>query len=166
VIDELMLAHRAFDNQFAGEIAGVAARSVALLDAIEDTVNSLAGHTEVLRLISDQGRRILAQLAEAPPPGVIDSNGSISEDLRRTAAKTLKDYHDAIERRNCARNAPELTPEDGVEDAYTNHIQALADLHNTIEDMRDAMETLDSMHSPVVGSFANVDDLFTALESD
>jgi hypothetical protein len=160
---EIMLRNDAPQNHYASEITGV-----ALLDAIESTVNALAGHTEVLRVIANQGRRIITELAglEVKQIEVIDPDGAIAEGLRQSAAKVLRDYHTAIERRNCARNDPALTPEDGIEDAYTDHIEVLADLHNALEDMRDVMETVDALSSPVIGTFEGADELFAALDAD
>ncbi len=154
---------------FASEITGVVARSVHLLDAIEETVNSLDGHTEMLQLLVEQGRRVLSALGQSQDvvaKGLIDPDNVISGKLKASAEKIHTDYLAAIAARESARLDPELRPDDGVEQAYTEHIAALADLHNVIEDLRDTMETIDARHSPTIGSFDNVDDLFSALDAD
>jgi hypothetical protein len=56
-----------------------------------------------------------------------------------------------------------LTDEDGVADCFTGYVAALADIHNALEDLRDTIETLDSLKSPIAGSFTDVDDLLTNL---
>jgi 16S rRNA G527 N7-methylase RsmG len=162
----MMLTPPTANQHFAGEIAGVVARSVALLDAIESTVTSLAGHTEVMALLANQGRRITEEVAKFKGEALIDAEAVNTEGLQRLTAKLLADYHDAIERRNSARNDHQLTADDGVEEAWTNHIAALADLHNVLEDLRDTVETVDSTKSTVIGSFSNIDDLFAALDAD
>lgn len=151
---------------FASEITGMVTRSVALLDAIEQTVTLLRGDTEVLVFLANQAKEVTSNLSGIEPATVIDSDGSISESLVKLCTQLGHDYVIAIAKRDAARSDPQLTQDDGVEDAYTQHIDALADLHNAIENLRESMEVHDARLSPVVGSYANVDDLFVALESD
>lgn len=162
----IMLDHHSSQLNFANEITGVVTRSVALLDAIEQTVTLLHGDTEVLVFMANQAKEVTARVAGIEPQKAIDPDCSISVSLKKLCEQLEQDYKSAIARRSAARMDPQLTKDDGVEDAYSLHIAALADLHNAIEALRESMEIHDSRLSPVVGSYNNVDDLFAALESD
>lgn len=161
-----LIMHTIRRPSISSEIAGVAARSVALLETIERTVTLLSGDTESLVFVANQAVATSSSIIESNVQHEIDPQGEIAVSLKDVCSKLEKDYEIAIQRRQSARNDPVLTPDDGVEDAYTLHIAALADLHNALENLRDAMEIHDARLSPVIGSFSNVDDLFVALESD
>lgn len=163
---EIMLDHHPSQLNFAREIAGMVARSVALLDAIEQTVTLLHGDTEILVFLANQAKEVTAKVTEIEPRKAIDPDGSISASLKKLCGQLERDYTLGMAKRNSARVDPQLTRDDGVEEAYTMHIAALADLHNAIEALRESMEIHDSRLSPVIGSYDNVDDLFSALESD
>lgn len=152
-------------HNYAGEICGVAARSLGLLDAIDRTVALLETDNVMIRSITAQAEKTRCALLErGEPSAVVDPDGRIADSLKRVAEAITKDYNLAIECRESARCDKDLSPDDGVVDAFSEHIAALADFHNAVEDLRDTMETLDSLRSPSAGkTYTDIDKLFADL---
>lgn len=153
-------------TDFAIEINGMAARSIALLSAIEKTVSALCGNTEALNFLTTQASSLVEIIANSDWTSEIDPNGALALQLTNVSDRLKRDYTDAIARRQAARDDPALTSDDGVEDAYTAFIASLADLNNLIEELRDVMQTIDAQKSPTTGKqYTNVDDLFADIDS-
>lgn len=149
------------------EVGAVASRSLHLLDAIDETVTSLENNRQLVTLLSDHAKKQVAALKASPPAHEIDEDGKVSEKLDLAAQHLRRIYDDAIRRRKAAVEDADLHPDDGIVDAYTAFIAAAADFHNSLEDLRDVVETLDSLHSPTAegGPYENVSDLLKALKA-
>lgn len=148
----------------SSEVQEQAARSVRLLDAIEGTVTRLVSDTEIVRTLVREFSGFREYLCSKEPAGLLDPEGRARAMFEKAAMAALRIYNDNIAARERARNDGALTGEDGVEDAFTSFIEAVADLHNLCEDIRDAMATLDAERSPVVGSATTTEGLFRILK--
>lgn len=63
-----------------------------------------------------------------------------------------------------AKIDPALHVEDGVAEAWSQFIDALADHHNALEELRDTVETLDALLSPKTGpEYTDVDEMIGDL---
>lgn len=151
-------------SRCAREITGMAQRSIALIDTIDGVIDALRGDTELFRFMAEQGQKMAQAIKCSERDTPIDSDGAISGHLREAAAKMLMGYNRAIAQRESARLDPELREDDGVVEAFTDLIGALADSHNSLEDLREAMETKDAMISAATGEvYTDVDKMFADM---
>lgn len=120
-------------NFSAGVQAG-AARSLELLRAIESTLAWLERLTSQLNADTTFAEKINFGLDKIE--GVIDPDNSLQADLLAAQQEVEALYGVLIEKRQHGRNDHQLTAEDGIEDAYTEAIEAAADLHNAINTLR------------------------------
>lgn len=146
------------------EVQEQAFRSMKLLDAIEGTVTRLVSDTEIIRTLVREFSGFREYLRSKEPVGLLDPEGRARAMFERAAEVALRIYNDSIAGREGARRDKALTGEDGVEDAFTSFIEAIADLHNLCEDISDTMATLDAERSPVIGSANTPEDLFRMLK--
>lgn len=149
----------------SGQVQAQAARSVALLNAIEGTITRLVSDTEITYTLVRESRLFLESLKSSERTELLDPEGRACDLFKQGSAASLRLYNKCIDKRNAARTATELSSEDGVAEAYTGFIAALADLHNVLEDIRDTMATLDAELSPVVGVAASHAELLALLKA-
>lgn len=146
-------------------IAAQASRSLHLLSAIENTIEGVETDARLMANLAEEARRILETL-DGSTPGLVDPDGRTGDLLSKGAAAARRLYDFAIRKRQAARDDPQLTGEDGVVEAYDAYIAAAADLHNMLEDLRDTLETIDSLQSPSTGKqYTSVEDLLADLRA-
>ncbi|WP_103018132.1 hypothetical protein [Alicycliphilus denitrificans] len=139
-----------------------AARNLELLAAIENTLDALSADTNLLHAIHAGYREIHEKLEGTAT--AIDEGGRIQGILDKAGASCARIYHDACQRHQSACQDPQLRPDDGVADAYSAFIDALRELHDTIEYLREWIATHDAVLQPTTGTvYASADDLFAAL---
>lgn len=110
--------------------------------------------------MADDFREVIASTAAADLGRAIDPDGRIADLLRKGAAAAQRMHAEQVARRESARADPDLREEDGVVEAFSAFVDALAEVHNLLEDLRDTIETLDAERSPVVGrAFGSADEL-------
>jgi hypothetical protein len=149
----------------SSQVQAQAARSVALLNAIEATVSRCTADAAIIAVLNSEFAKFLEYLRTSEPEGLLDPEGRACDLFEQGSNTALRLYNKAVERREHARRDTRLTGEDGVEDAYTELIAELADFHNVLEDIRDSMATIDSERSKVVGSANTADDLLAQLKA-
>lgn len=148
----------------SSQMQAYASRTLVFLQAIETTIRSLATDTAVVSTLVNEARETLSQLEKSEQTADIDPNGRICDLLEKAAASAERTYNVAVQRRQAARDDKALTEEDGVVDAYTAFIAAIADFHNVVEDLRDTVATLDASRLPGTGkSFTSADELIEHL---
>lgn len=141
-----------------------AARTLEFLNIIEKTVRSLAADSEVVRILANEAKKTLEVVQQSKLEVALDPDGRICSLLDKAAASAARTYDDAVRSLDRARNDKALTDDDGVVEAFTNFIAEIADFHNAVEDLRDAVATIDSVREPSTGKvFESVDDLMAAL---
>lgn len=139
-----------------------AARNLELLTAIEHTLDALHADTELLHAIHRGYEEIRCALEGNP--AAIDEDGRIQGVLDKASAACARIYHDACQRHASACQDPQLRPDDGVADAYGAFIDAVRELHDSIESLREWIATHDAVLQPSVSAaYADVDDLVAAL---
>lgn len=149
----------------AKEITGMANRSFALLNTIDEVVASVSGDVDAYRFLANQAIVLTSKLKDLPEEApLLDPEGNSVAKFIDSLEAISRLYHDAEMRRSSAINDPELTDEDGVADVFSVCMEALLNLHRAIENLREAIETIDAMKSPVIGSFDNVEELFKVLD--
>lgn len=107
------------------------ARSLDLLRKIERTVLSISTIAGELRV----WRGLIGKLREAMPDGPIPEGGVVPS-LEKTEDK-LSALHEIMQRKKqAALDDPRLTADDGVADIYARAMEAVCDLHESIEELR------------------------------
>lgn len=141
-----------------------AARSLEVLDAIEQTIDSL-------RWVADRADADAAffvreadRIRNYAPSTPIDLDGTRSQSLESVMGEIEKVCQRFSDKRGAAAVAPELTADDGVVDAYNEAISGLSDLHDAINDLRWAVIIQDGLlEKPTGKPEANVDNLFSRI---
>ena len=149
----------------ASGVETAAQRDLDLLNAIDRTVSNLSFTSGILRTMAKDVEDRIALVERAEVTELIDPTGNTCELLNKAADSARRIHENLLRRKGSAVRDRSLTDEDGVVDAYDELIDVTACFHNLVEDLRDAIETKDSLRSPVVGSFSNVEDLIAALKS-
>ncbi|HYE70810.1 MAG TPA: hypothetical protein VD932_04725 [Aquabacterium sp.] len=147
-----------------GRVQAFASRTLDFLQTIERTIDRLQADEAVLRTIFGDIQAFKAEVAASESAGPIDPEGRTCELLTQAAGAAQRKYDVLVQRRTSALTHARVDADDGLVEAFSACIAALADVHNAIEDLRDTIETMDSLHSPVVGTFSNADDLIAALK--
>lgn len=141
-----------------------AARNLELLTAIENTIDALTGDTDLLSAISRTYGEVQDKLSGFE--GEIDASGRIVAMLGKASDACSRIYRDAQHRHQSACTDPQLRPDDGVTDAYEAFMNAVHDLHDTVESLREWIAVHDAVLQPASGTtFDSVDDLFDSLLS-
>lgn len=154
------------DSPSSGQIQTQARRSLDFLSTIENTIDEAGTDVVYLGTMTSELNALLQRLGNVRQPGsLLDPEERTTGLLHLAAAGALRMYEDAKVRRQHARTDPQLTEDDGVVECLDQLIAALADYHNAIETLRDTIETLDSLQSPVIGTYANAEDLIAALRA-
>lgn len=139
-----------------------AARNLELLAAIENTLDALNSDTSLLRAIHAGYEEIQDRLTDSRT--AIDDGGRIQLMLEKAGAVCSRIYHDACKRHAAACQDPQLRPDDGVAEAYCEFMEAVRNLHDYIEELREWIATHDAVLEPSISAaFSSVDDLFADL---
>ena len=158
-----MQAHTTMRSRMSPSGAqALAARNLEFLAAIENTLDALVSDTDLLRSISRAYQELHEKLAGIEIE--IDAGGRIVAMLEKASGSCVRIYRDAQRRHQSACRDPVLKPDDGVTDAYSSFIEAVHDLHDTIETLREWIATHDAVLQLTTGqTFDSVDDLFDSL---
>lgn len=150
----------------ASQMQAYASRTVDFLNVIEKAVSRLATDRQVVVALACDCEKVIHELRRNPPTEVMDEEGRVCDLLKQAAAITHRQYQELIEMRNAARVNTKLRTDDGVVDGFEQLVAAFAQFHNVIEDLRETIEALDALKSPVLpGAFTSVDDLFAAMNA-
>lgn len=121
-------------REFTAGVLADTARSLELLRAIESTLAWLQRLTGQLKADAIFAERTIAGLDTITD--AIDPDDSIQLDLE-SAQVGIDELHQLlVAKRQSGRNDHRLTEDDGIEGAYTEAIEAAADLHNVINTLR------------------------------
>ena len=143
----------------------LATRNLGLLRSIEDTLEALQSDTKLIEAIAAGYQEIQERLEGRPEP--IDVEGRFGATLEKSSIACAAIYRDAKARHQSACSDPLLRPDDGVADAYTEFLDAIHDLHDQVETLREWIATHDAVLEPSSSDvFDSVDDLFESLMSD
>lgn len=140
----------------------LAARNLDLLRAIEDTVDGLVADTDLVRSISRTYSELKTKLSARSTE--IDPTGRICAILDKTSDSCVRIYKDAKNRHIFASADPQLRPDDGVVEAFSEFVGAINELHDTVEELSEWISTHDAVLQPTTGqTFDNVSSLFDSL---
>lgn len=150
----------------SSQMQAFASRTLSFLHLIESTVRSLETDSDVISSLASDCRATLEKVVASSIDVPLDPEGRVCELLEQGSATAARIYADAIRRREFARNDKALTDDDGVVEAYSKFIAAVADFHNAVEDLRDTIATVDaSLQSGTGQTFKSADDLIAHLLS-
>jgi hypothetical protein len=145
---------------FLSESAGgEAQRTIALLSAIEATVDALNGFSKHFRVDLDTGVRFLSLVLSCEFP--IDPHGDVCASIEKSQSILANLYRAFGKNKVSAENDGRICEDDGVVDAYTQAMEALTALYDIMEDLRHTILEHDLSFEKVVGkSFSSVEELF------
>lgn len=147
-----------------GELTQYANRTLDFLNIIEKTLRSVTQEVDLIQTLARGCERYTKKIREMSPARELDPTGRVSELLILAAASAERSYDEAILRRNSARADKSLNVDDGVVECFEGLVAALADFHNGIDELRDAVEMHDALLSPVTGTHTDVEELIAALK--
>lgn len=159
-----MQAHQNPNSKSAALAEVMAARNLQFLAVIENTLDGLESDTGHIRVIAEAVEKTLKSLQAENSPKPVDPEGRLSALLEKASESARRMYATASEAHESACSDRMLKPEDGVVEAFNEHLEALTDLHACGEELRDWIETHDALLEPSTGkTYTNVDDLFAAM---
>lgn len=148
----------------AASVQAVTARNLQLLQAIDNTVDSLCSDTQLFAAIAEGFQEILDALQKCDGGGRIDSQGIIRGSLQRAAEATARIHARATQARQSACEDRQLHPDDGVVEAYDDYIRALESVQHLTEEIKEWIEIQDASHEPPSGRvYSSVESLLEAL---
>lgn len=148
----------------SAQLQAYARRTLDFLTVIENTVSGLATNRDVVVLLNKECKKTLGRIKKSHFDSEIDPDGCICDSLTNAAAVAERLYNSAVQRRAMIRENAAITTEDGLDEAFTGFIAAVADFHNVLEDLRDAILTLDASREPSTGTtFRSADELLAHL---
>ena len=152
------------DALSSGQLQAQAARTVAFLHLIESTIQRLTGNTEVLRTAIRESKRVVDHIRAEGPPTPLDPEGRACELLEQAAAVAERVYQRTVGQRDSANRDARLSDEDGVVDAFDQLVEALADFHNQIGELREAVLIHDArLAGPSGRVYDDVDAMFADI---
>lgn len=114
-------------------VEAVAHRDLNLLNAIDETIDSLCSTRAEMDILTDALFREIDRLKELGAP--IDQEGKFLP-MFENGRDAIGEFYRTMEAKcNAARNAPELRADDGVVEAYCELLGSTAKLHNAINDL-------------------------------
>lgn len=153
-----------------GTPAGVqayAGRNLDLLQAIEKTIDCLTDNADLLNALTVSNKKNLKQLQAALIQQPLDPEGRVCELLSRCLELLARMNSFDHRRRQAAIEDPELKRDDGVVEAYDVFLHSVCDLHDTVGQLKDWIETHDALLEPALpGEFQTVDSLVKAITND
>lgn len=117
-------------------IVGETSRSLDLLNDIEETIFAVTWITDKMSANVKFALDAIGYFKESKQDAICDTSGSISEALQSAQNKLLELYNVFIAKRQAARIDHHLIGDDSVEVCYTQAIAVVADLHNSLNDLR------------------------------
>jgi hypothetical protein len=147
----------------SGQVVAQAARNVALLNAIESTVKMVASNMTIIRSMNQDIIPLIERIEAYDGESLLDPDGRAAELLVQAAHTAKRLYDDAIKRCEAAKADRRLCDDDGVAAVWSELTTALADYHNNLEDLRDHVETADSLKSPRGRVYTDVGSLLADL---
>lgn len=152
-------------RDFGHKVVDEAAREISLLDAIEQTLDSLKLDQRMFGALAGHAEYVAERLESAKSNGnLIDSEGQLSG-LFEKAQSLAEDYYQAlIRKREIAMVDDRLCDEDCVVDAFTDAIATAADLHNSLNRLRWAIGEHDAdLDKPKGKVYSDVDEMFSDM---
>lgn len=124
-------------------VQAYASRVLRLLQEVESGREFLDDNVGMLKVMVGSTSALAEQLRAQDGSAVLDPDGKVSE-LLIQAAESAKRSREAIQGRHAvAKRNKKLTPE--LDEAFAQFADVAAEIHNTIEDMREWVETHDAL---------------------
>ena len=141
-----------------------AARNLGLLQAIEKTIAACDNDRELFSLMLKNVLHRTDAIRKADHDKPLDPDGKVDEVLAEAVLSLQRIYE---HERKCAQSAIDdkrVQSDDGLVDAYRELVGTIADLHNSIEDLREVIGLAGTLGQPTSGEvFTDVDALMARL---
>ncbi len=158
------LVNRAEYSAFGVEVRESANRSLEVLRDIEETIDALNRLAEKMMDDVTYAAKAIEHINGLSKRERIDADGALDANLHAAQVAVENLYEELKIKRVAAEQAPELTDDDGVADAYSKVIAISADLHKAIGLLREAIQENDINCDANVGNvFTEVDALFADM---
>lgn len=141
------------------ELRALGARSILLLEAIEETIGAVNSDVGMLRSLNSALEEATEELQQAPRAEAVDADGArldMFETAKRAAQHLAKTY---IRKRDAAAHAEELHADDGVVECYEDALEAVHETHAALVGIMDAIVSHDSRFRETVSA----EDFFASL---
>ena len=151
-------------RNFGESVLTATARDLALLNAIEDTIDALTLEAKQLGSLAAFAEDTAARIKNMQPAKMLDAEGTL-ERILLAGQEKAEEYGATLRaKRQAGRDDCRLTEEDGIEDAYNAVIEVVVELHNGLNGLRWAVLVHDGLLSPSAGApTREVDALFADL---
>jgi hypothetical protein len=149
----------------AGRLQTFAARSVAFLALVDHSPGSTAFDLGVIGVLHQDAIAWLGELEQAEILDV-DPDGRTRDLLKRAVQTGERLYHRARDKYESTMGDPGLEEADRAAESSSTEslIAAIADYHNTLEDLREQIETRVALASKGTGEvFTSVEALMASL---
>lgn len=123
----------------SAQVQAQAARSLALLLAIESTIERLTQNAAITRIVAREVESFNDRLRAQHSGADLDPEGCASELLLRSAELAERVHAREVARREAARRDHRLNGDDGVEEACSDYIAALAEYHTAVGELRETL---------------------------
>lgn len=148
--------HHLAEALSAAELMGVGAvRTLDLLRDIDGTIEAISHHCQLLNAAASSFVAVKNSIASGEASKVIPEENVVPV-LEKLQDSLVKSYEESKAKMHCAINDPRLSDEDGVVDAYSRLLDALASLNTLTEDLRwsilESNADKEVGHTPVVMS--------------
>ena len=154
------------DSLSSGQVQAQAARTIAFLHLIESTIQRLTSNTEFLRTAAREVERFNVSIRASEPLRPLDPEGRACLLLDQAAETAERVYNRAVRECESARGDGRLTSDDGVVDAFEAEVEAVADFHNQVVEMREAVLLHNARAlGPSGRVYADVDEMFADIAS-
>lgn len=151
-------------HAFSTMVSVDASRDLALLNRIENTLNSL--DVDLLRV--RQSNKIAKTLIEKAltATGVIDQTGMLVKEFEKNRDTVADKHKDLVIFRQSAIDDSRLNEHDGIIEGYDSLINALAELHNNLNTLAWTVGENDADYDSVVEkSYENLEEMFADMET-
>lgn len=149
-------------HAFSTMVSVDASRDLALLNRIENTLNSL----DVDLLRARQSNKIAKTLIEKAlaATGVIDQTGMLVKEFEKNRDSIADKHRDLVIARQSASDDSRLNEHDGIIEGYDSLISALAELHNNLNTLAWTVGENDADYDETLPEkFSDANSLFDAL---
>lgn len=151
-------------RNFGESVLSATARDLALLNAIEETIDALSLEAKQLGSLAEFAFDTAERIKKIDPVKALDPEGTL-ERILLAGQEKAEEYCETLKaKRQAGRDDCRLRRDDGIEDAYNDVIESVVELHNGLNELRWAVLVHDGLLSPAIGEpTADVDALFAKV---
>ena len=164
-MENLKARHAHLFNTAPAAVQAFASRNLNLLRAIDSTIDSLDTDSGIFRMLADDASKRHAFFEKNGLQDRIDPDGVVCTTLGSILDLLSSMHADSAKKHDAACRDPQLTPDDGVADAYQEHMDALTNFHDSVANLLDWIDTHDALlEAPGSVVYQSASDCWTACQ--